>query len=86
MLSDHSGASSVLLLGRTRKVREWQFLFKNNFEYKVHSVVKDDEGRYILIDIEMLNKRMTIANTYAPSSGDHPDFFLESYKRSCTIG
>ena len=39
------------------------------------SVVKDDEGRYILIDIEMLNKRMTIANIYAPSSGDHPEFF-----------
>ena len=37
-------------------------LFKNNFEYKVHSVVKDDEGRYILIDIEMLNKRLTIAS------------------------
>ncbi len=50
-------------------------LFKNNFEYKIHSVVKDDESRYILIDIEMLNKRMTIANIYAPSSGDHPESF-----------
>ena len=50
-------------------------LFKNNFEYKIHSVVKDDEGRYILTDIEMLNKRMTIANIYAPSSGDHPEYF-----------
>ena len=44
-------------------------LFKNNFEYKVHSVVKDDEDRYILNDKEMLNKRMTIANIYEPSSG-----------------
>ena len=50
-------------------------LFKNNFEYKVHSVVKDDEDRCILNDIEMLNKRMTISNIYAPSSGDHPEFF-----------
>ena len=37
-------------------------LFKNNFEYKVHNVVKDDEGCYILIDIiiyiEMLNKHI----------------------------
>ena len=38
--------------------------FKNNSEYTVHSVVKDDEGRYILIDIEMLNKRMKIPNNY----------------------
>ena len=50
-------------------------LFSNNFEYKIHSVLKDTEGRYIIMDIEMLNKRMTVANVYAPSSGDHPEFF-----------
>ena len=27
-------------------------LFKNNFEYKIHNILKDDEGRYILIDIQ----------------------------------
>ena len=50
-------------------------LFKNNFEYKIHDIFKDDEGRYILIDIEMLNKRITLANVYAASSGDHPELF-----------
>ena len=50
-------------------------LFKNNFEYKIHNILKDDEGRYVLIDIEMLNKRLTLANVYAPSSGDHSEFF-----------
>ena len=59
-------------------------LFKNNFEYKVHSVVKDDEDRYILIDIEMLNKLMTIANIYAPSSGDHPEY-LEKVIREVVL-
>ena len=39
-------------------------LFKNNFVYKVNSVVKNDEGQYSLIDIEMLNKCMTVANIY----------------------
>ena len=28
-----------------------------------------------MIDIEMLNKHLTFANLYAPSSGDHPEFF-----------
>ena len=36
--------------------------FKNNFECKIHNILKDDEGRYILIDTEMLNKRLTLAN------------------------
>ena len=28
-----------------------------------------------MIDIEMLNKCITLANVYAPSSGDHSEFF-----------
>ena len=28
-----------------------------------------------MIDIEMLNKRLTLAKLYASSSGDHPEFF-----------
>ena len=58
-------------------------LFKNNFEYKIHNIFKDDEGRYILIDIEMLNKHITLASVYAPSSGDHPEFFLYINERGC---
>ena len=61
-------------------------LFKNNFEYKVHSVVKDDEGRYILIDIEMLNKSLTIASIYIYMHQTVEitlNLFGESYKRSC---
>ena len=50
-------------------------LFKNNFGYKIHNIFKDNEGLYILIDIEMLNKRITLASIYAPSGGDHPEFF-----------
>ena len=50
-------------------------LFKNNFEYKIHNVLRDNEGRWILIDIEMINKRLKFVNVYAPSSGDHYEFF-----------
>lgn len=50
-------------------------LFNNNFEYKVHNVIRDPHGCYILLDIELLEKRMTLVNVYGPSSGDHPEFF-----------
>ena len=53
-------------------------LFKNNFEYKIHTALRNNEGRYILTDIEMMNKRLTLANVYAPSSGDHSEFFWYS--------
>ena len=50
-------------------------LFKNNFEYKIHNVLKDNEGGYIWINIEMMNKHLTLVYIYAPSSGDDPKFF-----------
>ena len=48
-------------------------LFKNNFDLRLHTVITDDEGKYIILDTETLGKRMTLVNLYAPSSGDHPE-------------
>ena len=50
-------------------------LFNSTFEHKVHSVIKDPNGCYILMDIEIIDKRITLANVYGPSTGDNPDFF-----------
>ena len=50
-------------------------LFRKKIGYKIHNILKDDERRYILIDMELFNKRLTLANVYVPSSGDHPEFF-----------
>ena len=55
-------------------------LFKNNFDFRLHTVIRDDEGKYIILDIEMLGKRMTLVNLYAPSSGDHPEYFEKNEK------
>ena len=56
-------------------------LFGNNFQYKVRNVRKDEIGRYILLDIEMFNKRITLVNIYAPSSGDNPEFFNNVFQQ-----
>ena len=55
-------------------------LFKNNFDFRLHTVIRDDEDKYIILDIEMLGKQMTLVNLYAPSSGDHPEFFFKLKK------
>ena len=56
-------------------------MFRNNFEYKIHSTIRDELGRCIVIDIEFLNRRMTLGNVYGPSSGDHPEFFEEVFNK-----
>lgn len=50
-------------------------LFKNNFEYKINSSICDKEGKFIIIDIEMMHQRIILCNIYGPSQGDKPTFF-----------
>lgn len=50
-------------------------LFNNNFEYKIHNVVRDQHGCFIVMNVEFLKKKFTLVNLYGPSSGDKPDFF-----------
>ena len=61
-------------------------LCRSNFEYKIQNILKDKEGQYILIDIEMWNKLLTMANVHAPSRGDHPEFFEDCNERNCGYG
>lgn len=50
-------------------------LFNNNFSYKLHKVVRGEGGQYIVLDIEMAGRRLTVVNLYGPSDRDCPSFF-----------
>ena len=50
-------------------------LFNNTFEYKIFEDFRDPDGSYIILDVEIMKKRITLVNVYGPSSGDKPDFF-----------
>ena len=61
-------------------------LFNNNFEYKVHGVSRDPNGCFIALDVEFLKKRITLVNIYAPSRGDHPEYFEDIIKLFEEVG
>ena len=65
-----------ILSGNDTNSNDVAVLFKNNLDFRLHAVIKDDKGKYIILDTEMLGKRMTLINLYAPSSGDHPQVFF----------
>ena len=44
-------------------------LFNNDCEYKVYDVIRDENGCFIIMDIEFVNKRVTPVNVYGPSAG-----------------
>ena len=71
---------SAFLAGCDTNKNGVAILFSNNFEYKIHSIHRDPEGCYLIMDIEFLKKRLTLVNVYGPSSGDCP-FFLDKISK-----
>lgn len=61
-------------------------LFNNNFEYKIDKMVRNVDGCFIIMDMEILNKHLTLVNMYGPSSGDNPAFFDNICKKIMETG
>ena len=49
-------------------------LFNNNLEYKIVNTRKDGEGNFILLDLIIEDKKLTLVTIYGPND-DQPDFF-----------
>ena len=49
-------------------------LFNNTFEYVLHNVISDQQGRYIILDISIFQQRCTLVTLYGPNT-DSPEFF-----------
>ena len=49
-------------------------LFNNNFHFQILKNFVDPEGRFIIADIEIQDKTLTLVNIYAPNK-DEPAFF-----------
>ena len=64
----------VILSGNSTNRNGVAILFSNNFDYKILNCIKDKNGCFIALDIQISNNRITIINTYGPSSGDDPTF------------
>ena len=50
-------------------------LINNTFEYKILNCVKSNNNCYIILDIELCGKRISLVNVYGPSDRDNLDFF-----------
>ena len=48
-------------------------LLNNNFEYKIHKTLRDNNGNLIIVNIEINNKRINLINIYGPNR-DSPEF------------
>ena len=49
-------------------------LFSNNFNFQIHKVFSEPNGRFLVCDIVVDCKRLTVDNIYTPNEDD-PNFF-----------
>ena len=49
-------------------------LFNNNFNFQIHKIFSDPNGRFLICNIVVESKRLTVAHIYAPNEDD-PNFF-----------
>lgn len=49
-------------------------LFKNNFQFQIHNMVSDPQGNYMILNVTIENKQITLVCLYGPNR-DNPDFF-----------
>ena len=54
-------------------------LIKNNCSYTIHRSVIDPNGRYVILDLTLLECRLTLVNLYGPNV-HNPEFFKEIIK------
>jgi exonuclease III len=60
-------------------------LIKENLEYIVHEKEQDTEGRWIVADITIKNKRTTIGTYYGPND-DHPSHLEKMFEKITEFG
>lgn len=42
-------------------------MFNNNFEFKVHEQLSDNNGNYLVLDISIEGKKITLLTIYGPN-------------------
>lgn len=65
---------NIYLSPYTGNSRGVMILLNNNFECDVGRVLKDPNGNFIIIDISIQGKKVTVANIYSPND-DNPQFY-----------
>ena len=59
----------------TSSARGTCIFIRSRVQKEIHKIIKDDDGRYIILDITLDGVRVTLASVYAPNDDD-PDYII----------
>ena len=60
----------------TLAARGVAILMKRNTNIKIHNCTRDEEGRFLILDITQENNRMSLVNVFGPNT-DSPAFYMK---------
>ena len=75
----------ILFSHGTRESGGTCILFKNNVNKIIHNIITDENGRYVIVDIELDDLHLTLASLYAPNE-DNPQFFVDFISKVESMG
>ena len=65
---------SIFMPGLTNNKRGVMILLNNNFQHDIGRIVKDPNGNYLIMEITIKGKKITLVNIYGPNE-DRPQFY-----------
>ena len=65
----------IFMSGLTSNKRGVMILLNNNFQHDIGRVVTDPNGNFIILEISLKGKKITLVNIYGPNE-DCPQFYL----------
>ena len=74
----HPVGRSFLVSSFASNSRGVGILVKSSISISINKVVRDIEGRYIILDVLINGLQLILVNVYAPNKDD-PDFFLDLF-------
>ena len=73
------GLKGIIAPG-TNNSRGTGILFNNNFQHKIHRYWTDKGGNYVIVDLTIIEKRITLVTLYGPNH-DNQQMFKEIFKK-----
>ena len=77
---DKWGNSNSIFSNFKSNARGVAILFNNNLDYKIQQKIIDNNGNFIILNLDIQNQHLTLINLYGPNV-DNPEFFkkISSY-------
>ena len=75
---NHNGSANAWFSSYASNSRGVAILISNSISVKVNSILKDPEGRFLIMSINMNGSPVVLANIYGPND-DNPQFYLDVF-------